>query len=154
MEMPQISRRDFLLTGAALAAGSTALAKLSRPVVSIVRIKNDKVGMAVEQAIDLLGGIKHVTKGKHSVMLKPNLVSSDPKATTKPDVVRAIAQLMQRAGKEVSIGEGSAAAPKFNLVGRRDLPHAEARNPRPDAAVRLRPARLHAIWPRRCACRW
>jgi uncharacterized protein (DUF362 family) len=73
--------------------------------------------MAVEEAIDLLGGIKHVTKGKRSLMLKPNLVFPDPKATTKPEVVRTIAHLMQRAGMEVSIGEGSAAAPKFNLIG-------------------------------------
>ena len=116
--MPYISRRDFLVTGDAVAAGSTLLGKaLSKPVVSIVRIKNDRVAMAVEEAIDLLGGMKHITKGKNSVMLKPNLVSSDPKATTKPEVVRTIARLMQRAGQEVSIGEGSAAAPKFNVVG-------------------------------------
>jgi uncharacterized protein (DUF362 family) len=101
-----------------MAPGRTALGKASsKPVVSIVRIKNDRVGMAVEESIDLLGGIKEVTKGKHSAMLKPNLVSPDPKATTKPEVVRTIARLMQRAGKEVSIGEGSAAAPKFNLIG-------------------------------------
>jgi uncharacterized protein (DUF362 family) len=118
MERPRPSRREFLLTGAALAAGGTALAKQpARPVVSIVRIKNDNVAAAVEEAIDLLGGIKHITKGRQSVMLKPNLVSADPKMTTKPEVVRTIAQLMQRAGKQVSIGEGSAAAPKFNVVG-------------------------------------
>jgi len=116
--MPQISRRDFLLTGAGAVAGRTLFATpLSKPVVSIVRIKNDKVAMAVEEAIELLGGIKEVTKGKERVMLKPNLVFPDPRATTKPEVVRTIAQLMQRAGKEVSIGEGSAAAPKFNVVG-------------------------------------
>ena len=116
--MPHISRRSFLFTGAAVAAGSTLFGKpLSRPVVSIVRIKNDRVAMAVEEAIDLLGGIKEVTKGKERVMLKPNLVFPDPKATTKPEVIRAIAQLMQRAGKDVSIGEGSAASPKFNVVG-------------------------------------
>jgi uncharacterized protein (DUF362 family) len=50
-------------------------------------------------------------------MLKPNLVSSDPRMTTKPEEVRTIARLMQRAGKQVSIGEGSAAVPKFNIVG-------------------------------------
>ncbi|MGD0014795.1 MAG: hypothetical protein ABSD56_10280, partial [Bryobacteraceae bacterium] len=75
METHQINRREFLLTGAALAGGVTAFAKTApNPVVSIVRIKNDKIGMAVEEAIDLLGGIKRVTKGKDSVMLKPNLV--------------------------------------------------------------------------------
>ena len=116
--MPQISRRDFLLTGAAMAAGSRASGQGSaKPVVSVVRIRNDRVGRAVEEAIDLLGGIKEVTKGKRSVMLKPNLVAPDAKMTTKPEVVRTIAQLMQRAGKEVSIGEGSAAAERFNVIG-------------------------------------
>jgi uncharacterized protein (DUF362 family) len=48
-------------------------------------------------------------------MLKPNLVSSDPRATTKPEVIKTLAQLMKKAGKEVLIGEGSAAAPGFNF---------------------------------------
>jgi uncharacterized protein (DUF362 family) len=114
MELRQLNRREFLFTGAAvLAAGSKTA---PRPVVSVVRIKKDNIGMAVEEAIELLGGIKQVTKGKHSVMLKPNLVSPQANATTKRDVIRTLAQLMQRAGKEVSIGEGSAAAPKFNVV--------------------------------------
>jgi uncharacterized protein (DUF362 family) len=118
METHQLNRREFLLTGAVLAGGVTAFAKTApNPAVSIVRIKNDKIGMAVEEAIDLLGGIKRVTKGKDSVMLKPNLVSTQREATTKPEVVRALAQLLKRAGKEVSIGEGSAAAPNFNVVG-------------------------------------
>jgi uncharacterized protein (DUF362 family) len=120
-----LTRREFLLASAALAAAAKTV---PRPVVSIVRVKNDKVGLAVEEAIDLLGGMKRVAKGKHTVMLKPNLVSSEVSMTTKPEVVRTLAQLLKRAGKEVSIGEGSAAAPKFNMVGmqvcrtrRRDL---------------------------------
>ncbi len=56
-------------------------------------------------------------KGKDSVLLKPNLVSTQVEATTKPEVIRALAQLMKGAGKEVLIGEGSTAAPKFNVVG-------------------------------------
>jgi uncharacterized protein (DUF362 family) len=114
MELRQFSRREFLLTGAAVAAWAKPAPK---PVVSVVRIKNDKIGMGVEEAIDLLGGVKQVTKGKHSMMLKPNLVSTQVNATTNREVIRTLAQLMQKAGKEVSIGEGSAAAPKFNVVG-------------------------------------
>ncbi len=114
MSFHPLSRRQFLVTGAAVAAYAKSQPK---PVVSVVRIKNDKVGPAVEQAIDLLGGIKRTTKGKDTVMLKPNLVSPQPEATTKRDVIRALAELMKRAGKDVSIGEGSAAAPKFNVVG-------------------------------------
>jgi len=117
MEANQLSRREFLLASA-LAANAAASAKAaSKPIVSVVRIKNDKAGLAVEKAIDLLGGIRRVTKGKDTVILKPNLVSSQREATTKPEVVRAIAELMKRAGKEVSIAEGSAAAPNFNVVG-------------------------------------
>lgn len=117
MQYRQISRRDFFLTSAALAAAGTAAAKTARkPVVSIVRIQNDNVAKAVEQALDLLGGIQHVTKGVNTVMLKPNLVYSQVEATTKLSVVRAVAEAMRRAGKEVSIGEGSAAAPRFNVL--------------------------------------
>ena len=115
--MRQLNRRDFLISGAALAT-IPALAKSARkPVVAIVRIKNDKVAAAVEEAIDLLGGMKRVMKGKESALLKPNLVSPQATAVTKPEVIRALAQLMKRAGKDVSIGEGSAAAPKFNVIG-------------------------------------
>ena len=113
MHWHEVSRRELLIAGLAPAT----LMAAPKAVVSVVRIKNDKVDGAVEEAIELLGGIKKITKGKNRVMLKPNLVSPDPRATTKPGVVRALAQLMMRAGKEVSIGEGSAAAPKFNVTG-------------------------------------
>jgi uncharacterized protein (DUF362 family) len=49
-------------------------------------------------------------------MLKPNLVADSPDCTTKLIVVKTLAQLMQRAGKEVMIGEGSAAASSFNFI--------------------------------------
>ena len=113
-----LGRREFLVMGAGLLAGAGARFKTaSKSVVSIVRIDNDKVGVAVEKAIDLLGGIRRLTKGINTVMLKPNLVSTQVEATTKPVIVRTLAEMMQRAGKEVSIGEGSAAAPKFNVAG-------------------------------------
>jgi uncharacterized protein (DUF362 family) len=114
----QLSRRDFLLTSTALASALKAGTKTGpKPVVSIVRIRNDNIAKAVEKAIDLLGGIRHVTNGVNTVMLKPNLVSTQAAATTKLAVVRSLAETMQRAGKQVSIGEGSAAAPNFNVRG-------------------------------------
>ena len=113
MQHHEISRRGLLI--AALAPASVLAAP--QTVVSVVRIRNGRVESAVEEAIGLLGGIQAITRGKNRVMLKPNLVSSDPKATTKPGVVRALAQLLKRAGKDVSIGEGSAAAPSFNFKG-------------------------------------
>jgi uncharacterized protein (DUF362 family) len=86
-------------------------------VVSIAQIKDGDIGAAVEEAIHLLGGIETVTSGKDRIMLKPNLASNDPRSTTKPEVVRALAALMKKAGKTVSIGEGSAAAGGFNAIG-------------------------------------
>jgi uncharacterized protein (DUF362 family) len=130
-ETQRISRRYFIKaaafgTAALLAAcqsrqvpsvtplPETAESMGERPVVSIVKIKGGDIGMAVEAAIDLLGGIETVAQGKERIMLKPNLVSDNPRATTKPQVVGALAKLMVNAGKAVSIGEGSAAAGGFN----------------------------------------
>ncbi len=83
--------------------------------VSIARINGGKIHAAVEEAIDLLGGIKEITGNRQQIMLKPNLLSEDPRCTTKPEVIRALAHLMKKAGKEVFIGEGSAAAWRHNV---------------------------------------
>jgi len=127
--MKKISRRDFMKTmavgGAALGMGNLVSCNAlkdstgnsrpeSKPVVSVVKIKNDNVDYAVRQAIDLLGGINTISAGKERIMLKPNLVSPEPRDVTKLDVIKTLAQLMKEAGKDVSIGEGSAAAgPNF-----------------------------------------
>ena len=120
----ELSRRDFLKVGigAALGAatGTLTLGAAGWPsipekaLVSIVKIKKDKIGIAVEEAIDLLGGIKTVAKGKDRIMLKPNLVAESPDYTTKREVIKTLSQLMKASGKEVCIGEGSAAAGGFN----------------------------------------
>ena len=127
MSRASIDRREFLdrsgklLLGAAaasLASAETAcVPRGEKAVVSIVKIRNDNIGAAVEEAIDLLGGIRGVAKGKERIMLKPNLVSPMPQATTKPAVIKSLAEMMKKAGKEVVIGEGSAAAPPFNVQG-------------------------------------
>ncbi len=85
-------------------------ASAPKPAVSIVRIKKGNIDYAVRQAIDLLGGMESITQGKERILLKPNLVGPDPRDVTKPDVVKVLAQLMNEAGKDVSLGEGSAAA--------------------------------------------
>jgi uncharacterized protein (DUF362 family) len=113
----KFTRRDFLKASAAvtLSAVSGCTLPSSKSIVSIVKIENDKTDYAVEKAIDLLGGIQTVAKGKNSIMLKPNLVAESPTYTTKPSVIRALAKLIQSTGKEVFIGEGSAAATGFNF---------------------------------------
>ncbi|NQU88564.1 MAG: hypothetical protein HQ541_22685 [Mariniphaga sp.] len=90
----KISRRDFVFTSL---AGSVAIAAglypfTNSPIVSIVKIKNGNIDYAVENAIDLIGGIENVLKNKSRIMLKPNLVGPDPRSTTKPEVIRALAQ--------------------------------------------------------------
>ena len=127
MKKYKISRRKFIGTASAAAVGSAAFglnlvygcsktggSKTDK--VSIVRIRDGNIAIAVEEAIDLLDGIEAVTSGKNRIMLKPNLVAESPDCTTKPIVVKTLAQLMQKAGKEVMIGEGSAAAASFNVV--------------------------------------
>ena len=81
-----------------------------KPVVSVVKIKNDNIDYAVRHAVDLLDGIKTVTKGKERIMLKPNLTSPESRDVTNPDVIKSLARLMMEADKDISIGEGSAVA--------------------------------------------
>jgi uncharacterized protein (DUF362 family) len=112
-----LTRREFVITGAVGTLGIASGFAFAdpAPVVSVVKIKDDNIALAVEEAIELLGGIEEVARNKQRIMLKPNLVSPDPRCTTKPEVIRALAELMLRAGKDVCIGEGSAAAPGFNV---------------------------------------
>jgi len=100
---------------AAVGPYPTILAR-ETPVVGITRVRDGDVPRAVEEAIDLLGGIDRVTAGKERIMLKPNLVAESPTMTTKPEVIRTLAAMMKGAGKEVTIGEGSAAGVGFNVL--------------------------------------
>ncbi len=116
------SRREFLRTGVAAGAAAAVALPLGcslwsekKPAVSIVKVKNGRIDYAVDEAIDLLGGIRKVTAGKDRIMLKPNLVSPERRDTTKPEVIRALARSMKQAGKDVVIGEGSALARGFNI---------------------------------------
>jgi uncharacterized protein (DUF362 family) len=117
MERSTFNRRDFVKTSL---AGALALAAGVYPftnpaVVSVVKIKQGNIKKAVDKAIQLIGGVDIVLNGKQRIMLKPNLVSPDPKCTTKPEIIKALAELFKNAGKEVFIGEGSAAADGFNF---------------------------------------
>lgn len=118
------TRREFIRRGSVTALGLAAGARVisscgfspgsERPVVSIVKI-NGNVDRAIEEAIDLLGGVEQVARNKYRIMLKPNLVAESPYFTTKPEVIQALAKLMKRHGREVLIGEGSCAAGGFNM---------------------------------------
>lgn len=118
------SRREFLGETGKLALGAAAMtgllgatAPVRRDVVSIVRIRNGKLDAAMEEALELLGGVKDIARGKERVLIKPNLVADASSFTTSPWAVEALARIMKAAGKDVSIGEGSAAAGGFNEIG-------------------------------------
>jgi uncharacterized protein (DUF362 family) len=86
-----------------------------KPVVSIAAIppkrsKREGIDSAVREAIDLLGGMAELTRGKERILIKPNLVDTEPSDTTAPEVVEVLARLMVEAGKDVSIGEGACAS--------------------------------------------
>ncbi len=137
----KLTRKQFLVGGLGLTAGSLlsspfSLLCCSSPaddpdsppyldefddtlsektaVVSIARIDDGRIDRAVEQAIDLLGGIETVTAGKDRIMLKPNVVSEDRRSITKTPVIETLGRMMKGAGKEVCIGEGSASAWLYN----------------------------------------
>jgi len=120
MQPTQVTRRDLLaaLASGALASGLRgAPPKAARTPVGIVKVRNGDIESAVEEAIDLLGGMRAITQGKERIMLKPNLMGPMPTGTTKPAAIRALARLMKTANKDVSIGEGSASAEPFNMRG-------------------------------------
>jgi uncharacterized protein (DUF362 family) len=98
--------------------GNWTLVSGSEPTitaVSIARINNGRIDLAVEEAIDLLGGMEDLTACANKIMIKPNLVTDSASATTKPAVVGTLARLMQGFGKEVLIGEGSATCNNYNV---------------------------------------
>jgi len=113
------TRRELFAAAAGVFASKlhAAAPEGARPVVSVVKIRNGNIDAAVEHAIELLGGMRALTQGKERILLKPNLVSPVPAATTKPAVIRTLARLMKGVHKDVSIGEGSAAAYPFNVRG-------------------------------------
>jgi uncharacterized protein (DUF362 family) len=99
--------------------GNWTLVSGSEPTitaVSIARINDGRIDLAVEDAIGLLGGMEDLTACANKIMIKPNLVSDSASATTKPAVVGTVARLMQRYGKEVLIGEGSASCNNYNVI--------------------------------------
>ena len=105
MQRNEISRRGLLI--AALAPASVLAAP--KTLVSVVRIRNERVERAVEEAIELLGGMQGITRGKDRVMLKRSsstppacndkyrdcaLCWSSPGADSLARVVRCEAQLL------------------------------------------------------------
>lgn len=88
---------------------------MREPIVSIVRClpeySEPEVCAAVEEALNLIGGLDSLIGLGDVVLLKPNLLGPYPfetGATTNPLVIKAVALLARKAGAaEVIIGEGA-----------------------------------------------
>jgi uncharacterized protein (DUF362 family) len=107
---------------------------MERPKVSISRV-GDSLFEAVDQAIELAGGLKDLVTPSSQVLVKPNIYASEPSGTgkiTDARVVEAIVRHLQRLGpRRIIIGEGSAAGylfmkghnteEAFTVSGYRDL---------------------------------
>ena len=85
--------------------------------MSVVKIKDGNIAYAVEHAIELLGGIARHRQRKRSDSAEAEPGVSAASRHHQARSHRDLARLMKAAGKEVSIGEGSAAASPFNVHG-------------------------------------
>ena len=100
-----VSRRQFIKTGTAAAAGAAfnsgnLLAQGSKPAVAVAKGKPTEI---VKKAVDALGGIKKFVKEGDRVVIKANMGFPNPpewSTTTHPDVVKSIAQLCLDAGAQ------------------------------------------------------
>jgi uncharacterized protein (DUF362 family) len=87
---------------------------MSASRVSSFRCKDydpDKVLQAVTKAVDELGGIDRFIKKGDRVLLKANLLiarTPDKLVTTDPEIVRAVAHLVKKAGGKPYIGDSPA----------------------------------------------
>jgi uncharacterized protein (DUF362 family) len=77
------------------------------PVVSVV--KDETAPEAVRKAVDLIGGIQKIVRKGDKVFIKPNLVvplAKESGATTDPEVVRAVIQIVREAGaSQIKVGD-------------------------------------------------
>ncbi|MCK9420883.1 MAG: DUF362 domain-containing protein [Nitrospirae bacterium] len=79
--------------------------------VSIIRCADynrEGTFSAIQQAVDLLGGMRSFVKPGERVLIKPNLLKARPPeaaVTTHPEVVRAVIRLVREAGGEPMVGD-------------------------------------------------
>lgn len=92
------------------------------PVVSIVRVEEDRVQDAVQRAVAMAGGLEAVVSPGASVLLKPNVGGPSPSGSGKVTDARlteAVARIvLARKPGRVVIGEGSSVG--YDFPGRQD----------------------------------
>ncbi len=94
------------------------------PLVSKVPA-SDKVKPAVEECLELLGGLDKAISPGHKVLVKPNFNSSDPfPGSTDLGFLRAVLELLRDAGARIVVGESSGGRwrPTATTVSRLGVP--------------------------------
>jgi uncharacterized protein (DUF362 family)/Pyruvate/2-oxoacid:ferredoxin oxidoreductase delta subunit len=87
--------------------------------VSILRCKDyerERVGAAVSQSIELLGGIEKFVRRDSTVLVKPNLLmAKGPEAgiTTHPEMVRAVIRELKKIHCRIIVGDGPSVWGKY-----------------------------------------
>lgn len=70
-----------------------------------------KVKKAVDRGIDLIGGANQFAKPSERILLKPNLLATDPPekcSTTNPAVFKAVAEALKATGATITYGDSPA----------------------------------------------
>ena len=78
-----------------------------KPRVAVVKVK-ENIEDAVMEAVGLLGGIEAFVDPGASFLVKPNLFtvkSAEKGATTNPQIIMTIAEMIREAGAEPVVGE-------------------------------------------------
>jgi uncharacterized protein (DUF362 family)/Pyruvate/2-oxoacid:ferredoxin oxidoreductase delta subunit len=81
----------------------------------------DRVIESLEQIFDQMGGIENIIKPGMKVVIKPNLFTArkpEDAATTHPAVVRAVTEMVQKAGGIVNIAESPGGPYNTNYLKR------------------------------------
>ncbi|MCL2144331.1 MAG: DUF362 domain-containing protein [Endomicrobia bacterium] len=87
--------------------------------ISLLKCKDyDNANITVKEAVNLLGGISSFVKPGEKILVKPNLLSPktpDKAVTTHPEIVRAVIQLVKKAGAVPVVGDSPGGAAHTNI---------------------------------------
>ena len=84
---------------------------MEKSIVALVKCtsyEQETVSSAVEQGVDLLGGIESFVTKSEKILCKPNVLAGDDPArcvTTHPAVLEAVVRLLGKVTSHISVGD-------------------------------------------------
>jgi len=83
---------------------------MTKERVAILKVKEQRIDEALEQIVEMLGGLDEIVPSGSRVLVKPNFVfPPTDRGITHPELVEAVVRLVaESAPREILIGEGSA----------------------------------------------